>query len=987
VTLNELSPDGLAALGLRNACDREPIHLSGAVQPHGVLLVVDATSHVVTAASRNAARLVGLDPAGGLGGLLGAPLDVVLGAEAAGTLLANHPTGNPHDNLPVRVELPVRAGAGCRPAATRAYDMVAHRRGPLLLVELEEGGDEDAPGTAQLFRRQRTSVKELNLLDDVEGICQLAAVDVRELTGYDRVMIYRFEPDAHGHVIAEARHEDAEAFLGLHYPAGDIPRQARALYLSNWIRLIVDVNYVPVPILAQAGSVPVDQLDLSMSVFRSVSPVHLQYLHNMGVAATMTISLIVDNQLWGLIACHHNSPKALGHVQRLACEALGQQVSVRLKTAESTRNHEHVRDLGRMAAQVVTAMAASENPAAGAAAAASAVLAMTAADGAVVEIDGLRVAMGTVPAAGLIDLLVPHLAGLAGAGLNPLATDVLPRITGLETDSERQAAAAATGTLFLPLPGRVQGFVLWLRGERTQTVRWAGRAEAVTPDGTAVPSTEDQHGLSPRTSFAEWREQVSGRSLPWRARELAVAFELAQAMPEVLLHRAQNRLVRLALHDPLTGLPNRALLQDRLDEQLHPQSSVERTEAPPVALLFVDLDGFKGVNDLQGHAVGDELLRQVAHRLSGIVRPQDTVARMGGDEFVVLLPGTSGLEAAAVAQRVVECFHRSFTLAERVWRSLTCSVGVAVATPGSQPGELLREADAALYHAKRSGRNQVAVYDPTSGTAASRQQLASEELREALSLGQITAHYQPIVDLTVEGAPVLEGFEALARWQHPTRGLLAPDQFIALAEQTGLIDGLGHEVLCQALRQLQAWSDRRLSMAVNVSVQQLVRPGFAEEVLALLVELGIAPHRLCLEITESQMMEHPRLALAALSQLDAADVRIAIDDFGTGFSSLAYVRDLPAAILKIDRMFVAGLPSNPKDVAVVGATVQLAHDLGMCTVAEGVETPEQLAYLRSLGSDFAQGYLLGRPMPADDVPRAVSTDWGPALAGTGGQPV
>ncbi|MBC7374002.1 MAG: EAL domain-containing protein, partial [Frankiales bacterium] len=946
MTLNELSPDGLAALGLRNACDREPIHLSGAVQPHGVLLVVDRAL-VVTAASLNAAMLGGLGTGSGLAGVLGATLDEVLGIDAAGAVLANHATGNPHDNLAAHVELATQDAAGGR-SGTTAYDVVTHRRGPLLLVELEESGAEDAQGTPQLFRRQRESVKKLNQLDDVEDICRLAAADVRELTGYDRVMVYRFEPDAHGHVIAEARNQDAEAFLGLHYPAGDIPRQARALYLNNWIRIIEDVDYEPVPIMAQAGAALVDRLDLSMSVLRSVSPVHLQYLRNMGVAATMTISLIVDNQLWGLIACHHNSPKKVGHTQRLMCEALGQQVSVRLKVAESTKDHEHVRDLGRMAAQVVTAMAASENPAAGAAAAEHAVLGMAAADGAVVEIDGLRITLGSVPDAHMIDVLVSHLAGLA-AGSLPLAADELPRIPGLATDQERQGAGAATGTLFLPLPGRVQGFVLWMRGELAQTVRWAGRPEPTDPQDGAGAVGGGQHALTPRSSFEEWREQVSGRSRPWRARELAAATELAQAMPEVLMHRAQNRLVRLALHDPLTGLPNRTLLQDRLRDELRPLPSPDLGGEPPVAVLFLDLDGFKAVNDTQGHAVGDELLTQVARRLVGVTRPQDTVARLGGDEFVVLLPHTAGPEAATVAQHVVEEFRRSFTLDGRVWRSLTCSVGVAAAAPGTEPGEVLRQADAALYHAKRNGRNQVAIYDPASGTAASRNQLASEELRDAISTGQIVVHYQPVLDLTASDAPVLDGFEALARWQHPTRGLLAPEQFIGLAEQTGLIDALGNSVLRQSLQQLQAWPDRRLTLAVNVSVQQLVQPNFAQHVLNQLVELGIAPHRLCLEVTESQMMEQPQLALAALSELDAADVRIAIDDFGTGFSSLAYARDMPAALLKIDRPFIAGLPANCKDGAVVGATAQLAHNLGLRTVAEGVETGEQLACLRAMG--------------------------------------
>jgi EAL domain-containing protein (putative c-di-GMP-specific phosphodiesterase class I) len=247
-------------------------------------------------------------------------------------------------------------------------------------------------------------------------------------------------------------------------------------------------------------------------------------------------------------------------------------------------------------------------------------------------------------------------------------------------------------------------------------------------------------------------------------------------------------------------------------------------------------------------------------------------------------------------------------------------------------------------------------------------------------------HYQPIVDLREDGPPRLHGFEALARWQHPLSGIIAPDAFIGLAEETGVIHALGDSVLAQALRQLQAWQDRSLTIAVNVSVRQLVQPGFGAEVLSRLAEAGVAPERLCLEITESQMMEQPRLALAVLSELYAANVRIGIDDFGTGFSSMAYLRDLPAAELKIDRLFIAGLPDDSKDVAVVAATVRLAHSLGMVTVAEGVETPAQLAYLREINCDYAQGYLIGRPAAAGAV---VLSRWGAggrdAVHATGGR--
>lgn len=957
----ELSAEGLALGGPRNACDREPIHLSGAIQPQGFLLVVDPNSLIVIAASANfpMASVSRIGP-------LGLTLGNLLGSEVAEAFLAMRPTGNPHDALPARVRLPCGTSRG-----TAMYDMVPHRSGPVTVLEFEQACDIDGAASARFFQQQRDAVKRLLTLDGVEEICCLAVREVRKLMGYDRVMIYRFEPDGHGQIIAEACLPEADPFLGLQYPAADIPRQARGLYLRNWIRVIADVDYEPVPIETLPHGIAVDRIDLSMSVLRSISPVHLQYLRNMGVFATMTISLIVDDQLWGLIACHHGGPKRIDHMQRLACEALGQLVSVRLRAAEFAGRHAYVQKLSRLAAQVVTAMAASENPSTGAAAASAALLGMTAADGAVVEIDGVRVCAGAVPSMEVIDLIVARLGKLCGVGPNPLASDDLAAHLARPEDNRNWLEPAASGALFLPLPGRAQGFVLWLRGERAQTVRWAGRQETKPDgrDGIAVAP------LTPRTSFAEWIEEVRGRSLPWHAGEVAAATELAQAMPEVLQHRAQNRLVRLALHDSLTGLPNRVQLNDRLTNVLSrpeaPNGGV--ASGPDVGILFVDVDGFKAINDTHGHQAGDELLIVVARGITALVRPGDTVARMGGDEFVILLPAIDAFEAASIGQRIADNFRRSTLLGGQLRQGVTLSIGVAVVPVGTTPGDALRQADAAMYHAKRSGRDRVAVYDEALGTAASRQQLADAELRGAIESGQITAYYQPVIRLAADGVAVLEGFEALARWHHPTRGLVPPDMFIPLAEEVGLIHALGDTMMLQALHQLQTWPDRRLTMAVNVSVRQLVRPGFAGQVLSRLVQLGIEPARLCLEITESQVMEQPALALAVLSELAEADVQVAIDDFGTGFSSLAYLRDLPARQLKIDRLFVSGLPRNFKDVAVVTATIQLAHSLGMRTVAEGVETAEQLALLWELGSDFAQGYLIGKPLPAEAVQLATWT--------------
>ncbi len=957
----ELSGEGLAGLGAQNSCDREPIHLSGAVQPHGFLLVVHPATLRVLAASENTPRLPAATPSEGL------PLEHLIGPLAAAAVAGLAPQSNPHDALPVTVVVELDNGR------RQSFDLLAHLVDSAWLLEFEQSEGSNLQASSRIFQRQREAVRALHTIEDVDQICKLTVEEVRKLTGYDRVMIYRFADDAHGQVVAETRRSDLEPYLGLHYPAGDIPRQARALYLRNWIRVIADVDYQPAPIRALADDVRPQQVDLGMAVLRSVSPVHLQYLRNMGVGATMTISLVADNQLWGLIACHHSTARRLTHDQRLACEALGQLVSVRLQAAELAAERQYGQSLSRLKSEVVAAMATGPNPPVGVRTASAALLGMVAADGVVVEVDGVRMSAGMLPEPEVLQLLIPTLAAQAGAGPGPFATSTLGSMVDLPTSAE-----AVGGALYLPLGGRAAGFVLWLRREQASTVTWAGSdGSPHGPDASGRGSGNPEDGpgtdlqlaptLAPRASFEAWREEVRGRSMPWRAAEISAATELAQAMPQVMMQAAQNRLVGMALHDALTGLPNRTQLQERLVELLSTQQTTSAPPAPQqqVGVLFLDVDGFKQVNDTEGHLVGDELLVQVARRITTSLRPQDFVARTGGDEFVVVIPVRESIEAVEVGQRIVEQFRRSFVLDGRVRRTISVSVGATTVLRGTDPTEAVRQADTAMYHAKQSGRDQVSVYEPATGVPVSRRKIAAEELREAIAAGHIRPDYQPIFTL---GEPLrIEGFEALARWHHPGRGLVPPDQFIPVAEESGLISALGDTILRQALQQLARWRDRSLSLSVNVSVRQLVRPGFSTEVITQLVEVGIDPAQLCLEITESQMMQEPSLALGALADLVKAGVRIAIDDFGTGFSSMIYLRDLPAQILKIDKIFVDGLPGEPRDVAVVSATIQLAHALGMRVTAEGVETVEQLSSLRALGSDSAQGYLLGRPGPAPSM--------------------
>jgi diguanylate cyclase (GGDEF)-like protein len=438
-----------------------------------------------------------------------------------------------------------------------------------------------------------------------------------------------------------------------------------------------------------------------------------------------------------------------------------------------------------------------------------------------------------------------------------------------------------------------------------------------------------------------------------------------------------RQMTHSAEHDLLTGLPNRRLLHDRVNQSI----ALARRDMKQVAVLYLDLDGFKHINDSLGHPIGDQLLQSVAKRLVDCVRGTDTVSRQGGDEFVILLSEVRQPEDAAVmAHRMLEVVARVHSIDQRDLH-ITTSIGVSVYPEDGQDADaLIKNADTAMYQAKENGRQNFQFFKPAMYTRAVERHSIEEGLRCALERHEFTLQYQPIIDLA---SGELTGAEALLRWEHPTRGLLLPAQFIPIAEDCGLIVPIGKWVLQQACEQARAWANAGLpatTMAVNVSAMEFADENFLNGLFSVLSATGIEPRVLQLELTESVLMKRAEAAAGVLQYLREWGVKVAIDDFGTGYSSLSYLRRFTVDALKIDQSFVRQISTGGRDAAIVTAVITLARNLDLLVVAEGVETREELEFLRARNCDKAQGYYFGCSMPPREFARLLKDGVKPLTA-------
>ncbi|MEP0872069.1 diguanylate cyclase [Trichocoleus desertorum AS-A10] len=809
---------------------------------------------------------------------------------------------------------------------------------------------------------------------ELKEILTTTVQEIGFFLGTARIKIYQFHPDGHGQVVAEAIDDHRlPSLLGLHFPASDIPTVAREMFLKARQRVIVDVASHR-KVMNQLDSPKTGEPRLIEDVrCAPVDPCHIQYLRAMGVNSSLTVPILHQNQLWGLLVSHDTEPRSFSERELRVVQLLVDQVSIAidqaylLSQAQQQAVHEAV--LSRISGFIHSSL---NSEAVNQAILEQAIQALRGSGGRLyisrneMGQASQLYAWGTQPAPFQMEETALWQQMVGGSHPNSTFTDSQNdgfssayTIVDLYQAPARESLLPAfqstsiRSILIVPLQYQQQrvGYLSIFRDEIETETLWAGQLDP------------DQRNLRPRQSFQAWREIKPGQTLPWSSGELKLAQALGNQFYIAVMQRRVDAMLRhQASHDHLTGLPNRLLLHERLSLALAHANDQGRM----IAVALLDLDRFKTINDSLGHTIGDRVLQEAAQRLSDCLPEVDTIARWGGDEFAVLMTEIRCAEdVLEVAQRILSAINTPFTSNHQDLH-LTASIGVAFAPyDGEDAQTLLKHADTAMYHAKQQGKNNCQLYDTLMNTKALEQLVLENSLYKALDREQFVLHYQPQISLDSDQ---LIGMEALLRWQHPDLGAIPPSRFIPLAEETGLIISIGEWVLRTACAQNRAWQLAGLAplrIAVNLSARQFQQQNLVQTIAEILTETELEPQYLEIEITETTVVQDVDFTISLLQQLREIGVHISIDDFGTGYSSFSALKRFPLSTLKIDQSFIQDVTHSHTDASIVNAIIALGHGLGLEVIAEGIETSQQLEFLRSVKCDAIQGYLFSPPLTTE----------------------
>ncbi|MEP0887253.1 MULTISPECIES: EAL domain-containing protein [unclassified Leptolyngbya] len=834
---------------------------------------------------------------------------------------------------------------------------------------------------------------------ELPEILRTASQEIRQFLNIDRVKIYRFDADGSGQVVAEALCPDRlPSLLHLHFPAEDIPPQARQLFVQAQQRVITDVAAQRRLTYSFDPTHPEGRAQEKDVRYSPVDPCHLEYLQAMGVKASVILPILHQQRLWGLLAIHHSEPRHFAEPDLQVVQLLVDQISIAIAQAEllAQARHQAFQEstLNKISGLLHCPLSPEE---ARQCVLEAAVNALGGSGGRLYIIPESSESRGQVYLHGE----QPHIARLEeepqwqslmhyssssltrmslveaiaswqtsqspliqGSDLEPLSVQKfrsvslaeLQRSPQLKTLAQGFAASKIRSLLMVPLEfqGQFMGYFTIFRNGYDQEILWAGKR---------YPNERHQR---PCASFDAWLEVRRDQAPEWTLEERRLAQAIGTHLYMAVMQRRVESLMRYqASHDSLTELPNRLMFGERLALAL--ADAQYRDEMLGVA--FLDLDRFKTINDTLGHATGDELLKLVAQRLRRGLRSCDAIARWGGDEFTLMLPHlTSAEDISKLAQQVLDNLVDPFSLDGQEFY-VTASLGIALAPYDGQDVEtLLKHADMAMYQAKQQGKNNFQLYYEKIHKRTLEHLTLESDLHKALSRNEFLLFYQPQIQLQT---CTVGGLEALLRWNHPKLGFVPPSQFIPLAEETGLINPIGDWVLHEACRQHQVWRSLGLPpirIAVNLSAKQFQQANLVNKILTILEETGMEPRYLEIEITESAAMRDVQFTIATLQLLQELGIQIALDDFGTGYSSLNAIKHFPLNTLKIDQSFVREACHDSSDAAIARTIAALAKGLKLKTVAEGVETQQQLNFLHAIGCDGAQGFLFGKPNPADRIP-------------------
>ncbi len=832
---------------------------------------------------------------------------------------------------------------------------------------------------------------------ELQEILTTTVREIRSFLGSDRVKVYRFEADFSGEVIAESIDGDnLPSLLGLRFPAGDIPDSAREMFVKARQRVIIDVGLKHQTINRLDCPETGTTLAVEDIRYSPVDSCHAEYLEAMGARSSLTVPILHQNKLWGLLACHHSEPKRFSDRELKMVQLLVDQLSIAIAQSfllsqarqqardEAAVNEissllhspleiteirqsvleQTVKHLGGSGGRLYIGAEFGDRPA----------LLYTCGQqppdadleqgsfwqqimGFASADDRAKTADNTSQLGIFQNLYSEHYSSID----TNISSSIVPHLYAISDISQEPQlkslsanflAVSIASILAVPLQYRQQciGCLTVFRSPIETEISWAGRCGS------------DAKSDRPRQSFAAWKETKIGEAKKWSTDELKLAKSLGTHLYMAAMQRRVEAMIRhQASHDQLTGLANRLLFNERLSLAL----ANAHQNAEMLAVIFLDLDRFKNVNDTLGHAVGDLLLQGVSRRLTNCLRVGDSIARWGGDEFTLLLYNiNSPEEATLICQKIIQSLSSPFDFDGRELYT-KASLGIALAPYDGEDAEtLLKNADAAMYKAKQKGRNNYQFYTRAIGSKVSEELNLENQLYKALKKSEFVLHYQPKINLKTGK---IVGMEALIRWQHPERGLIAPDRFIPLAEETGLICQIDEWVMRAACLQNRAWQLMGLPpvrIAVNLSGRQFLQANTVQTIAKILSETELNPEYLEIEITETIAMTDVNFTVSVLQQLQQMGIHISLDDFGTGYSSLWSLKNLPLNNLKIDKSFVADLQDGSSGATIVKVAIALGQGLNLQVIAEGVETAEQLAFLQSLQCEMGQGYFFSKPIPA-----------------------